>query len=349
MLSSSPAYLKHCPQHPPVKYGKTGVLIVNLGTPDATSYWPMRRYLKEFLSDRRVIEVNRVLWWVLLNGIILTTRPFRSGKAYESIWNKEKNESPLRTITRDQGEKLSALFAHHENLVLDWGMRYGTPSIAEKIDALKAQGCEKILLFPLYPQYAASTTATVCDKAFDHLKTLRWQPSLRVAAPYYDDPVYIDALAHSIREHVSGLEHEPEVVIASFHGLPQEYFDNGDPYHCHCAKTTRLLREALGWPKERLVMTFQSRFGKAEWLKPYTTQTVEEYARKGVKSLAVIAPGFVADCVETLEELHEEVGEAFLHNGGQHYSVIPCLNATPHGIRVLETVIKRELSGWLSV
>jgi ferrochelatase len=326
---------------------KVGVLIVNLGTPDATTYWPMRRYLKEFLSDSRVIETNRVLWWLLLNGIILSFRPTRSGKAYASIWNKELNESPLRTITRAQSEKLVSAFAKDRNVIVNWAMRYGTPSIVSRLEALHAQGCEKILLFPLYPQYAASTTATVCDKAFDWLKTVRWQPTLRVVPPYHDDRVYITTLADSIRSHIADLDHEPEVVIASFHGLPRTYLDKGDPYHCHCAKTARLLREELGWSKGKLVLAFQSRFGQAEWLKPYTAETVAQLARDGIRRIAVIAPGFVADCVETLEELHEEVGNEFKHNGGTDFSVIPCLNDSDGGIAVLETVIRRELQGWL--
>jgi protoporphyrin/coproporphyrin ferrochelatase len=333
--------------HPRVAFGRIGVLLVNLGTPDATDYWSMRRYLKEFLSDRRVIETNPVLWWFILNGPILTKRPYSSGEAYRSIWNKELDESPLRTITRSQAEQVRAGLAAHPSVIVDWAMRYGNPSIASRIEALAAQGCERLLVFPLYPQYAAATTATVNDKAFDVLKTLRWQPALRTVPPYYDDPVYIEALAQSLRAHLAALDFEPEVVLASFHGLPKEYFDKGDPYHCHCAKTTRLLREALGWDEGRLRMTFQSRFGKAEWLQPYTDKTIEALAQDGIKRLAVITPGFVADCVETLEEIAVENRDIFLEHGGEKYSVVPCLNDSEAGIGVLLEVIKRELRGWV--
>jgi protoporphyrin/coproporphyrin ferrochelatase len=332
--------------HPKVAFGHVGVLLVNLGTPDATDYWSMRRYLKEFLSDRRVIEANPVLWWFILNGPILTKRPFSSGKAYRSIWNEELNESPLRTITRSQAEKVAKALAAKPNVIVDWAMRYGNPSIASRIEALAARGCERLLVFPLYPQYAAATTATVNDKAFDALKQLRWQPALRTVPAYYDDPVYIEALAQSVRAHLASLDFEPEVVLASFHGLPKEYFDKGDPYHCHCAKTTRLLREALGWDESRLRMTFQSRFGKAEWLQPYTDKTIEALARDGVKRLVVITPGFVADCVETLEEIAVENRDIFVEHGGENYSVVPCLNDSEAGVGVLVHLIERELQGW---
>jgi ferrochelatase len=333
--------------HPAIPYGKIGVLIVNLGTPDGTDYWPMRRYLKEFLSDRRVIETNPVVWWVILNTMVLRKRPHSSGEAYKAIWNKELNESPLRTITRSQADKLRAAFTASPNVVLDWGMRYGNPSIASRLDALKQQGCERILLVPLYPQYSAATTATVCDKAFDALKTMRWQPALRVAPPYYDFPPYIEALATSMRRTLASLDFEPEVVIASFHGLPVEYFQKGDPYHCHCHKTTRLLREALGWDESKLRLTFQSRFGRAEWLQPYTDATIRQLGDKGVKRLAVITPGFAADCVETLEEIAMQGGEAFHEHGGERYAALPCLNDTPEGMAFLEAHVRRELQGWV--
>ena len=336
--------------HPPVKFGKIGVLIVNLGTPDGTDYWSMRRYLKEFLSDRRVIEVNRVLWWFLLNVIILSRRPQAKGKDYDTIWNKELNEGPLRTITRAQSDKLAArLGPLSDRLVIDWAMRYGNPSIASRIEALQRQGCERLLLVPLYPQYAAATSATVCDAAFDALKKMRWQPVLRVAPHWPDEPAYIEALAQSIRTSLAGLDWEPELVLASFHGIPKEYFDKGDPYQCYCQKTGRLVREALGWPEGKLKVTFQSRFGKAEWLQPYTDKTVEALAQSGVKRLAVITPGFVADCLETLEEIGGENAEIFHHNGGEKFHFIPCLNDSDGGIDVLETVIRRELQGWVEL
>lgn len=334
--------------HPPVNFGRIGVLLVNLGTPDATDYWSMRRYLKEFLSDRRVIETPRIIWWPLLNGIILTTRPGRKGKDYDTIWNQELNEGPLRTFTRSQSEKVAAsLSGVSDRLVVDWAMRYGNPSIASRIEALQKQGCERILVFPLYPQYAAATTATVNDKVFDALKALRWQPALRTVPPYHDDPVYIEALAESLKASLAGLDWAPDVILASFHGIPKEYFDKGDPYHCHCAKTTRLLREVTGYSKDQLRMTFQSRFGPAEWLQPYTDKTVEALAKQGVKNLAVITPGFVTDCLETLEEIAGENAEIFHHAGGKNFHAVPCLNDSEIGIRVLEVVTRRELSGWV--
>ena len=335
------------PGHPPVKHGKIGVLIVNLGTPDATTYWPMRRYLKEFLSDRRVIEVNPVKWWFILNGPVLTKRPFSSGEAYRAIWNRDRDESPLRTITRHQSEKLEEAFHGESRVIVDWAMRYGNPSIRSRLEGLQERGCDRVLLVPLYPQYSAATTATVCDKAFDALKTMRWQPSLRVAPPYYDDPGYIAALAHSLRNSIAGLAFEPEIVIASFHGLPVEYFEKGDPYHCHCHKTARLLREALGWDEKKLMLTFQSRFGKAEWLQPYTDKTIERLAREGVKKLAVITPGFASDCVETLEEIAMQAREGFIEHGGERFACLPCLNDSAEGMGFLSAHIRRELQGWL--
>lgn len=333
--------------HPDIAHGAIGVLLVNLGTPDATDYWSIRRYLKEFLSDRRVVEANRLLWWLVLNGIILTTRPKKSGHAYAKIWNRERNESPLRTLTREQSAKLAARLGDVSDLRVDWAMRYGNPSIASRLDRLKSEGCERILLFPLYPQYSAATTATVNDKAFEALAEMRWQPALRTVPPYYDDPVYIDALASALKEGLDGLDFEPETVLASFHGLPRSYFEKGDPYYCHCAKTTRLLRAALGWPEDKLPMTFQSRFGRQEWLKPYTDATVERLAREGVKKLAVITPGFVSDCVETLEEIAMQNAEIFRRHGGEHFAAIPCLNDTEPGIDVIEHAVRRELSGWI--
>jgi ferrochelatase len=331
-----------------VATGRVGVLLVNLGTPDATDYWSMRRYLKEFLSDRRVIEVPRAIWWPILNGIILTTRPGRKGRDYASIWNTERDESPLRTITRSQAEKLAERLAPtSDRLVVDWAMRYGNPSIASRLEALTAAGCERILVVPLYPQYAAATTATVADKAFDALKAMRWQPAVRIAPPWHDEPVYVEALAASLKADLAALDWEPEVIVASFHGIPKSYFEKGDPYYCHCAKTMRLLRAATGLDETRLRMTFQSRFGKAEWLKPYTDHTIAELARSGVRRLAVITPGFAADCLETIEEIGVENAEIFHAAGGEKFHRVACLNDAPGGLDVIETVVRRELGGWI--
>jgi len=307
----------------------------------------MRRYLKEFLSDRRVIEVNPVQWWFILNVIVLTKRPFSSGEAYRSIWNEKLDESPLRTISRSQAEKVAAGLSGDEWIVVDWAMRYGNPSTKSRIEALKAKGCDRVLLFPLYPQYSAATSATACDKAFDALKEMRWQPAVRVVPPYFEEPDYISALADGLRDGLGALDWEPEIVLASYHGLPKEYFEKGDPYHCHCAKTTRLLREALGWDEKKLRMTFQSRFGKAEWLQPYTDKTVEDLAKSGVKNLAVVTPGFSADCVETLEEIAVENGDVFKENGGENFAAIPCLNDSAAGINMLCNIIRTELMGWI--
>jgi ferrochelatase len=332
--------------HPRVATGKIGVLIVALGTPDGTDYWSMRRYLKQFLSDRRVIETPRWLWWPILNLIILTTRPGRKGKDYASIWNKERDEGPLRTITRSQSEKLAARLDSGQ-VIVDWAMRYGNPSIGDRLDALQAAGCERILVFPLYPQYAAATTATVNDAVFDHLKTRRWQVAIRTVPPYHDDPVYIDAIARTLQASLAGLDWEPEVVLASFHGIPKSYFEKGDPYHCQCAKTARLVREVAGFDRETLKLTFQSRFGPAEWLQPYTDKTVEALAKSGVKRMAVITPGFTSDCLETLEEIGVENAEIFHHAGGDKFHAVPCLNDSDEGMDVLEAVVRRELGGWL--
>lgn len=337
------------PDHPNVLPPRVGVLILNLGTPDSTGYWDMRRYLKEFLSDRRVIEVNPIFWKILLNVVILTKRPFSSGEAYESIWNKELDESPLRTITREQAAKLGNVLRERcgDEIVVDWGMRYGNPTTASRIRALQDQGCQRILLFPLYPQYAAATTGTACDQAFRALMKMRWQPSVRTVPPYHDDPGYIDALARSVTTHLARLDWTPDVLVTSFHGVPKRYLLAGDPYHCQCQKTARLLRERLRWPAEKLQIAFQSLFGREEWLRPYTVEHVAELARQGMKSLAIIAPGFSADCVETLEEIQEEIREAFEAAGGERFSYIPCLNAEESHIAVLSAIIERELGGWI--
>jgi len=334
--------------HPRIAAGKVGVLLVNLGTPDGTDYKSMRRYLAEFLSDQRVIEWSRLFWYPILYGIVLNRRPQRVGKAYESIWNKERDESYLRTYTRSQSEKLGAALASHEHLIVDWGMRYGQPSIKSKLDELKARGCERIVIFPLYPQYSAATTATVNDKAFEALMEMRWMPAVRTVPPYHDDPAYIDALANSIENHLAGLDFVPERIIASYHGIPKSYFEKGDPYHCHCMKTSRLLADRLGPELGGKLMTcFQSRFGPEEWLQPYTDKTIEKLAQEGVKRLAVFNPGFVSDCLETLEEIAGEGAEIFHEHGGKDYTHIPCLNDSPDGMNVIEAVVRRELEGWL--
>lgn len=332
--------------HPKVNNGKIGVLLMNLGTPEATSYWPMRRYLKEFLSDRRVIEVNRVLWWCILNGIILTFRPQKSGKAYEKIWNKALNESPLKTITRGQSDKLQKALKDRPEIMVDWAMRYGQPPVAARIEALKAAGCDRILLVPLYPQYSAATTATALDKCFDALKTLRWQPAIRSLPPYFDHPAYIEALAKSLKQHIKALPWKPDLILASFHGLPREYLTKGDPYYCHCMKTARLLRDKMKLAPEQLQVVFQSRFGRAEWLQPYAQGTVEGLPAQGVKNLVMIMPGFSADCVETLEEVAIGLDESFKHAGGANFSAVPCLNDVSLSIDMLEILVRQELQGW---
>ena len=331
--------------HPAVRSGRIGVLIVNLGTPEATDYWSIRRYLNEFLSDRRVIETPRVIWAPILQAILLR-RPSVKGRDYASIWNKELDEGPLKTITRAQSEKLAAALSGLKAVVVDWAMRYGQPSIRSRIEALQAEGCDRILVVPLYPQYCAASTATVGDEAFRALMEMRWQPAVRIAPPYYDDPAYIEALARSTRASLAQLDFEPEIVLASYHGIPQAYFDKGDPYFCHCAKTTRLLGETLRLGEGRLMMSFQSRFGRTEWVKPYTSETVRELARRGVKRLALVMPGFAADCLETIEEIGVENAGYFRSAGGDRFAALPCLNDCPEGMAVIEAVARRELAGW---
>ena len=337
------------PDHPKVSFGRIGVLLVNLGTPDGTDYWSMRRYLAEFLTDRRVIEWSPVYWYPILYGIVLNRRPQRVGEAYKSIWNEKLDESYLRTYTRNQSDLLAErLTKLGPNVVVDWAMRYGNPSIPERLNALKDAGCERVLWFPLYPQYAAATTATVNDKVFDTLKAMRWQPAVRSVPPYFDDPAYIEALAVSIEKHLATLSWEPEVILTSYHGIPKSYFMAGDPYHCQCLKTTRMLRERLNMSDEQLISTFQSRFGPEEWLTPYTDKTIEELARSGTRRIAVINPGFVSDCLETLEEIAVEAGETFKHAGGTEFSHIPCLNDSDAGVDLIEHLVRRELSGWVN-
>lgn len=334
------------PNHPPVPPRRVGILLVNLGTPEATDYWSMRRYLKEFLSDRRVIETPRAIWWPVLNLIVLTTRPGKKGKDYDTIWNRERDEGPLKTITRAQAEKLAVRLAGAPVLV-DWAMRYGKPSIESRILELQKQGCDRIVVVPLYPQYSAATTATVGDKTFDALKKMRWQPSVRMAAPWHDDAFYIEALARSVERAYAKLDFAPDVLLVSYHGVPQEYLEKGDPYHCQCVKTTRLLRDRLGMDENRLRMSFQSRFGPAEWLKPYTDETVKALAQSGVKNLAMLMPGFTADCLETIEEIGVENREIFMHDGGAHFARIDCLNDSEDGMDVIEAVVRREMKGWV--
>lgn len=335
------------PDHPTIKPPKVGVLLLNLGTPDSTDFWPVRRYLKEFLSDNRVIEINRVVWWLILNGIILNVRPQKSGHAYAKIWDREANDSPLRVITRRQAEKLAVALGDKPDVIVDFAMRYGNPSTESRIWALQEAGCQKILLVPLYPQYSATTTATANDKAFDVLKTMRWQPAVRTAPAYYNDPLYVETLAKSINDGVKALDFEPDLVITSYHGMPIEYLLKGDPYHCDCMATTRLVREYLGWPKEKLMVTFQSRFGRDEWLKPYTAETLMELPKRGIKKIAILAPAFSVDCIETLEEIAITGREQFMSAGGEQYAYIPCLNDTPGGMAVIENMVRRELGGWV--
>ncbi|TWC00303.1 ferrochelatase [Bradyrhizobium macuxiense] len=326
---------------------RVGVLLVNLGTPDTADAAGVRVYLKEFLSDPRVIEDQGLVWKLILNGIILRVRPARKARDYLKIWNTERNESPLKTITRSQADKLAEAIADHDHVVVDWAMRYGNPSIKQRIEALAAQGCGRLLLVPLYPQYSAATSATVCDEAFRVLAGMRAQPILRVTPPYYDDPDYIEALAVSINAHLATLPFQPEVILASFHGMPKEYVDKGDPYQAQCIATTNALRKRLGLDASRLLLTFQSRFGKAEWLQPYTDKTVEKLAKDGVRRMAVVTPGFSADCLETLEEIAQENAEIFRHNGGEQFAAIPCLNDSDGGMDVIRQLVLRELQGWI--
>jgi len=327
-----------------------GVLVVNLGTPDTADVPGVRRYLKEFLSDPRVIENQGLVWQLALNGVILPLRPRIKAKDYQKIWNVERNESPLKTITRAQAEKLAARLARDGcAVVVDWAMRYGSPAVAGRIQALLQEGCDRILLVPLYPQYSAATSATACDHAFRALMDMRWQPAIRVSPPYHDDPVYIDAVVSAMKRDVAALSFEPEVILVSFHGVPKSYLLKGDPYHCHCVKTYRLKRDAFGWPAERFRMSFQSRFGPAKWLQPYTDETVKGLAESGVKRRAVVAPGFSADCLETLEELNVENRHIFTEHGGEDFAYLPCLNDGEEGLRVIQSIVARELRGWIDV
>ncbi len=341
----------HAPKdHPNVARGKTGILLANLGTPDDYSYWPMRRYLNEFLSDKRVIDYPSWKWQPLLQLIILTKRPFSSGKAYESIWDKEKGESPLMVITKDQTANIKTVLEgqYGEQIMVDFCMRYGNPSTISKVQEMVAAGCERILFFPLYPQYAGATSATANDQFFRALMEEKWQPAARTVPAYFDHPSYIDALAKSIEDAYASASKRPELLVVSYHGMPKRYLQEGDPYHCQCQKTTRLLKERLGWENTELRTTFQSQFGPEDWLRPYTVEEVARLAKEeGKTSIAVIAPAFSADCIETLEEINEEIKESFEEAGGEDFLYIPCLNSDDVHIRALCQIINDNLGGWV--
>ncbi|WP_406647355.1 ferrochelatase [Aliisedimentitalea scapharcae] len=340
----------HAPaNHPKVPSEKVGVLLANLGTPDDYTYWPMRRYLNEFLSDQRVIDYPKWKWQPLLQAIILTKRPFSSGAAYKSIWNHDQGESPLMTITKDQTAKITTAMAdrYGDRVMVDFCMRYGNPSTKSKVQEMVAAGCTRILFFPLYPQYAGATSATANDQFFRALMEETWQPSARTVPAYFDQPAYIDALAGSVETAYAALDSKPDILVVSYHGMPERYLQQGDPYHCQCQKTTRLLKERLGWTDTDIISTFQSKFGPEEWLKPYTVDHVAELAKQGKKNIAVIAPAFSADCIETLEEINEEIRESFEHAGGERFTYIPCLNDQDAHISALSSIIQDNLKGWL--
>ena len=327
-------------KHPEVKFGKTGALIINLGTPDSTNWLDIRKYLKEFLSDRRVIEVNPILWKIILNVIILNLRPSKTAKAYKEIWMKDKDMSPLLYYTQMQAQKVSSLISN-ENLIIDFAMRYGKPSIKSKIKKLHEAGCENLVILPLYPQYAAATTATVCDEVYRTLMKMRWQPSLKIIPHYESNPLYIDALVNSINTKLAGINWKPDLILASYHGIPKKYFDKGDPYHCYCHKTTRLISEKF--TSIKIKTTFQSRFGPEDWLQPYTDKTLENLPNEGVKNVLAICPGFSSDCVETLEEILIQGKESFLEAGGQNFDMISCLNDNDDHIKLLINLIKKNI------
>ena len=334
------------PQWP--RHAKTGILLVNLGTPDGTDTPSMRRYLKEFLSDRRVVEVPRLLWWLILNLIILNIRPRKSGDAYASIWLDDGDGSPLRKYTRLQAEHMAKVIGKRDDVMVDYAMRYGNPSIVSRLEMMQKAGCNRFVIVPLYPQYAASTTATVNDEVFKWALKQRWMPAIRTAPPWHDHPVYIKALADSFRDFQT--EHgSPDMLQLSFHGIPQRYFAQGDPYHCHCMKTARLVREELDWPAEKFMVSFQSRFGREPWLQPYTDETLERFGHEKVGHLALMAPGFVADCLETLEELAIEGQEEFHEAGGGRFDYLPCLNDSAHGMKVIEQIVRENISGWVDL
>ncbi|MBH43619.1 MAG: ferrochelatase [Rickettsiales bacterium] len=327
--------------HPNIPTLKTGVLLVNLGTPDSTNWWDIRKYLKEFLSDRRVIEVNPAVWKIILNLIILTFRPSKTAKAYKKIWLEKENMSPLRYYTIQQTKKLRKSI-NNSSLQIDYAMRYGNPGISEKINSMQKNGCEKLVVFPLYPQYAAATTATVCDEVYRSLMKMRWQPSIQIIPHYESEPLYIKALVNSIEKKIKEILWKPEVIVASYHGIPKKYFDKGDPYHCYCYKTTRLITEGLK-AKIPILTTFQSRFGPEEWLKPYTDKTLEELPAQGKKKILLICPGFSSDCVETLEEISMEGKETFLEAGGAKFELIPCLNDNKDHIKLIKHLVEETI------
>ena len=327
-------------EHPKINFGKTGILLINLGTPDSTSWFDIRKYLKEFLSDRRVIEVNPFLWQIILNVFILTFRPSKTAKAYKEIWMKKENMSPLRYYTQKQVSKLSEKISV-DNLKVDFAMRYGNPSIRSVMKKMQADGCENLIILPLYPQYAAATTATVCDEVYRALMKERWQPSLQIIPNYESEPLYIDALVNSIEKKIKEVNWTPDLIIASYHGIPKKYFDKGDPYHCYCYKTTRLMKEKFN--KVPIETTFQSRFGPQEWLQPYTDKTLEKLPHSGKKNVLVICPGFSSDCVETLEEIAIQGKESFLKSGGSNFDVVPCLNDNEDHINFLSVMVERYI------
>ena len=335
--------------HPPLPDTKIGILIGNLGTPDGTDYWSMRRYLSEFLSDRRVIDYSPFFWQPLLQLVILSRRPFSSGEAYRCIWNNDLNESPLLSILRSQKEKLENKFVvkYGDRVVVDFCMRYGNPATLDVLNKLKEKGCEKIVFFPLYPQYAGPTTATANDQVFRALMKMNWQPAIRTVPAYYDNEKYINALARCVSEYCESAEKKPEHLVVSYHGVPERYLLQGDPYHCHCQKTTRLLVEKLNWNKDQVTTTFQSKFGPEKWIGPATVDFVGELAQGGIKNIAVIAPAFSSDCVETLEEVNQEIKENFFELGGENFIYIPCLNDREDHIQALESILDNELLGWL--
>ena len=326
--------------HPKIRFGKTGVLLINLGTPNSTSWWDIRKYLKEFLSDRRVIEINPIIWQIILNLFILTFRPSKTAHAYKKIWKKDTNESPLLYYTRSQAEKLKGRIAN-EKIVVDFAMRYGSPSINYKLHLLKDFGCDNIVILPLYPQYAAATTATVCDEVYRSLMRMRWQPSLQVIPHYESESSYIEAIVNSIEKKVSSINWKPDLIIASYHGIPKKYFDKGDPYHCYCHKTTRLIKEK--YKSINIETTFQSRFGPQEWLTPYTDKTLENLPKKGIKNLLVICPGFASDCIETLEEINIQGRESFISHGGENFDFIPCLNDNSDHIDLFKKLVMKYI------
>ena len=327
--------------HPKINYGKTGVLLINLGTPDSTGWWDIRKYLKEFLSDRRVIEVNPIIWKIILNLFILTFRPSKTAKAYKEIWMNDIDKSPLRFYTEMQSKKLGEKI-ENENLIVDFAMRYGNPSIKSKIEKMQKEGCEKLIIFPLYPQYASPTTATVCDEVFRVLMKMRWQPAIQILPHYESEPLYIDAIVKSINKKISETDWRPDLIVASYHGIPKKYFEKGDPYHCYCQKTTRLIAEKF--KEVEIITTFQSRFGPQEWLQPYTDKTLEKLPKEDKKRILVISPGFASDCVETLEEISIQGKESFENAGGEKFEFIPCLNDNDDHINLLEHLVKKNLN-----